>query len=134
MKLSNGDVKALRVKAHMLTKHGKPEQAVIAYTQSNALDRDFATYTGLVEAHLQMRKSNEAMAIVKEYLTTQPKSATAHFLLGRVLMGSNYSNGRSQAKKSYLRALKLNPSKDVACLALTELLCADGEHKEALTQ
>lgn len=132
--MSNGDAKVLRVQAHMLTKHGKPEQAIVAYTQSNSLDRDFATYTGLVEAHLQMHKSNEAMAIVKEYLTTQPKSATAHFLLGRVLMGSNYSNGRSQAKKSYLRALKLNPSKDIACLALTELLCADGEHKEALIQ
>ncbi len=60
-------------------------QAQIAYSQASAVDKDMASYTGLIETFLTLNKLKDAAMAARDAHASMPRCSTACILMGRIL-------------------------------------------------
>lgn len=86
-------------------------------------------FTHLADAYRKAGELDRARGILEEGLAQHPGYASAHVVLGRVLMDLQAGN---EAIDAFQRVLELDPHNMVALQSLAELTRASGRHEEAL--
>ena len=91
---------------------------------------DGRVFTRLAEAYRKAGEHDRARSILEQGLTRHPAYASAHVVLGRVLMDQQRS---SDAADSFRRVLELDPHNLVALRSLGDIARTAGRTEEALT-
>jgi tetratricopeptide (TPR) repeat protein len=99
------------------------------YIRANALEKDIASFVGLIETNIEMKKYRDAAIAGKEMVLLYPKSARALFTLGTIM--SKSPQGERETIKAYCKALRLNPCLLDATLALCARYLALGNNEDA---
>jgi tetratricopeptide (TPR) repeat protein len=86
-------------------------------------------FTHLAEAYRKAGEYDRARAILEQGLEKHPTYASAHVVLGRVLMDLNKSD---EAVESFRKVLQLDPHNLVALRSLGDLARAAGRNAEAM--
>ncbi|OQR94813.1 anaphase-promoting complex subunit 7 [Thraustotheca clavata] len=124
-------------RGQLLFKLNRAEHAVAAFTTACKLEKSLDGYEGLVESYCDIclkgvDKYLDAMNVARLALLQAPKSPRSHVLLGTVL--SLRPENRDKAKKTFERALTLNPDTMRAHFGLVDLWIHDGKYDQAIAK
>lgn len=106
-----------------------PGAALIDFLHANAIEKDLASFVGIVETNMAMGKYRDAATAAKEMVLLYPKSARALYTLGTVMAKS--PQGVRESIKAFSKALRLHPRLLDATLALCTTYLSLGHHSEA---
>jgi tetratricopeptide (TPR) repeat protein len=121
---------ALKLKGNMLLARERPEEAVVLFLQSNTIIKDMQCYEGICKVLVSLGRLSDAILSAKEAIVHMQKCPEAFSLMGSILAGS--TDGKSHAIKCYSRALKLDPSNELALDSLAALLGRMDKADEAI--
>eukprot|EP01038_Epipyxis_sp_PR26KG_P011855 gene11855-15861_t len=119
-----------KLKGRILFAHDNFEQALIAYSQANSLDKDMASYIGIIQTQLALGKLKDAVNISREAVTEFPRSSSAYLMMGSVFAKS--TQGASECIRAFAKSLKLNPANKAAATSMAQALIAQGKLEEAV--
>lgn len=105
------------------------DQALISYFQANSLQKDVASFAGLVQAHLALGKIKDATSVAKDCVTLLPRSPASYVLIGQCL--ARHTNGLPESVKAYAKAMKIHPDHMRAVELMAEALVTQGKLHEA---
>jgi tetratricopeptide (TPR) repeat protein len=122
---------AWRCRGHLRgpTALNTPSAALVDFLHANAMEKDLASFVGIVETNMAMGKFRDAATAAKEMVLLYPKSARALYTLGTVMAKS--PQGVRESIKAYSKALRLHPRLLDATLALCTTYLSLGHHPEA---
>ena len=117
-------------------KLGAMDQAIQSYKEALRLDPSLSEASVALEGYYTNRgvaqrinhQLPEAIQSLRQALTYNPSSASAHFELGQTLEQSGQIN---EALAEYQEAVKLDPDKSAAYLHLAQAYAAQGQHDRA---
>lgn len=105
--------------------HSEKKQAIVERWEKSAAQAKLPTVENLIERG----RIAEAEKTLRECLQTEPTSAQAHFLMGRVHLIENRTD---DARISFAEAITLDASYDAAWYHLAMLFDLDGNSKRAM--
>lgn len=120
------------IKGKLFLSQGHAKQSTVAFYQANNITKDLISLSGIIDAHLEMNRFQDALSTAKEALITMPRSSAAFFIMGKVLCKVPGTNGVNEGLKAFTKALKLNPSNKQAASHMAEMLCSQNKFKEAI--
>ncbi len=123
---------SFRIKGSMCLKRSNFELALIAFSQANSLEKDMTSFSGIIEANIELGKLKDAVLAAKESIAMFPKSSAAHFAMGYTLSKSTQISAQIESIRSCQKALQLNPMNTSAVTCLAEALSLQGRHDEAV--
>jgi tetratricopeptide (TPR) repeat protein len=120
-----------KIKGQLLHAQGNFEQAYIAFSQANSLDKDMTSYAGMIAASIALGKLKDAVNVSRESIIYMPRSATAYLLLANVIAKS--PQGAVESVRAYSKALKLSPLNKMAVQGMAQVYLDDEKFEEAAT-
>lgn len=118
-----------QLRGRILLEGANAAEAIGAFERAVRSGRDMLSYRGLVEAHLDAGRLNDALHTAREVLEARPKDTRALVLTGRVL--ARTANGAEKAIRVLRKAVSLRPRMEEAVLELAAAYMANRDHRPA---
>lgn len=120
---------SFKIRGQLLHAQGNFDQAYIAFSQANSLDKDMISYAGMITASIALGKLKDAVNVSRESICSMPRSASAYLLLANVI--ANSPQGAMESVRAYSKALKLSPLNKLAVQGMAQVYIDEEKFEEA---
>ncbi|KAG0200892.1 Anaphase-promoting complex subunit 7 [Mortierella sp. GBA30] len=109
-----------------------PAPAIQAFREAYMIEKDIATYEGLVNAYILMGRQQEAVGMAMEVKTLMPESAHALAIYGSAIYHRGGENNTKEAQDALQEALRMDPGCVQAACGLVMIYGHLGQYDDAI--
>ncbi|CAO3574869.1 unnamed protein product [Mortierella alpina] len=110
----------------------EPTTAVQSFRKAYSIEKDIATYEGLVNAYILMDRKQEALAMAREARRLMPDSAHALAIYGTAIYHMSGESSAKEAQDVLQEALRMDPGCVQAAATLVMLYGHQGQYDAAV--